>query len=151
MKHLISTAGLAGSMLLASGVASADALFQPGLYETRVSYPGEGTAVEVSRDCLTPAEARSESLSVRLAEATRDPACRYTQRSIAGGRFAIAGTCTNDGIRTVVRQTGTYTATSMSLDTRTTLSAPGMAPVTVDMRMSSRRLAATCPADRDSR
>lgn len=146
MKHLLCIAGLAGSIFLASAAASADALFQPGLYETRVSYPGEGTAVEVTRDCLTPAEARRESVSARLAEATRDPACRYTQRSISGGRFAIAGTCDNEGIRTAVRQTGTYTPTSMSLDMRTTMSAPGMAPVHVDMRMSSRRIAAACPA-----
>lgn len=149
---LAGLAGLAGLVILsAAGTACADTAFLPGLYETRVRYPNEGPDVETTRECLTAAEAKQESLERRLAEAVQDGNCRFAQRSVAGGKFTIAGTCVSEGVRSSVRQTGTYTPTSMAMNMRMTMvPAPGAEPVSVDMVMTSRRLAALCPADSDN-
>lgn len=145
-------AGLVGAIALcAAGAAFADALFLPGLYEVRVSYPGDGSGVETTRECLTSAEAKEESLERYLAEVVEDSSCRFTQRSIGGGRFAIAGTCNNEGFRSKLRQTGTYSPTAMTMDMRMTMAhASGAEPVSVQMVMSSRRVAANCPAGSDN-
>ncbi|QSX78696.1 DUF3617 domain-containing protein [Agrilutibacter solisilvae] len=144
-------AGLLGGLTLcAAEVACADAAFLPGLYEVRVSYPSEGAGVETTRECLTAAEARQESLEWRLAEVVEDTSCKFTQRSIAGGRFAIAGTCNNQGFRSTLKQSGTYSPTTMTMDMSMTMQPmPGAEPVAMRMVMSSRRVAANCPAGSD--
>lgn len=144
-------AGLLGfGALCTAHAARAEVTFLPGLYETRVHYPDDGTGTEISRECLTPAEVQQESLERRLAEMVRDSSCRFTQRAIDGGRFAIAGTCNNDGMRSSVKQTGTYTTTSMTMDMRLSLVvAPGTEPVNTRMVMSARRIAVNCPVGTD--
>lgn len=148
---LAGLAGLLGAVTLSvAGTACADTAFLPGLYETRVSYPDDGAGVETTRECLTPAEAKQESLERRLAEAVQDGNCRFAQRSIAGGKFTLVGTCVSEGAKSSVRQTGTYTPTTMAMNMRMTVVAgPGAPPVSVDMVMTSRRLATICPAGSD--
>jgi hypothetical protein len=145
-------ASLVGAITLcAAGAVFADTMFLPGLYEVRVSYPGDGSDVETTRECLTSAEAKEESLERYLAEAVKDPSCKFTQRSIGGGRFAIAGTCNSEGLRSTLKQTGTYSPTAMTMDMSMTLvSVPGVEPVRMRMVMSIRRLAANCPAGSDN-
>ena len=144
-------AGLLGGLsLCVASAACADAVFLPGLYEVRVSYPSEGSGVETTRECLTAAEAKQESLEWRLAEVVEDASCRFTQRSIAGGRFAIAGTCNNEGFRSTLKQSGTYSPTTMTMEMSMTMQAmPGAEPVGMKMVLSSRRIAANCPAGSD--
>lgn len=144
-------AGLLGfGALCTAHAAGAEVTFLPGLYETRVHYPDDGAGTETSRECLTPAEVKQESLERSLAEMVRDSSCRFTQRAIGGGRFAMAGTCNNDGMRSSVQQTGTYTTTSMTMDMRMSLVvAPGAGPVNTRMVMSARRIAANCPSGTD--
>lgn len=143
--------GLLGlSALFTAHPAVAEVTFLPGLYETRVQYPDDGTGTETSRECLTSAEAKQESLERRLAETVRDSSCRFSHRTIVGGKFAIAGTCNNDGMRSSLKQSGTYTATSMTMDMRmSVVVAPGAEPVQTRMLMSARRIAATCPPGSD--
>ena len=152
MKAKTLVAGLVGAIALcAAGAAFADAVFLPGLYEVRVSYPDEGSDVETTRECLTSAEVKEESLERYLAEAVKDTSCKYTQRSIGGGRFAIAGSCNNEGFRSTVKQTGTYSPTAMTMDmSMTMMSVAGAEPVSLRMVMTLRRLAATCPAGSDN-
>lgn len=146
---LIRTAALFA--LCNASAAIAATTFLPGLYETRVSYPGQGTSVEVKRECVTTEEARTESLERQLAEAAQDAACTYTQRSIAGGRFNIVANCNASGFRTSVKQTGTYSPTSMTMNMTMTLApAPGAKPVRMETVMAGRRIAATCPAGTDN-
>ena len=144
-------AGLFGGLTLCvAGAACADVVFQPGLYEVRVSYPSEGAGVETTRECLTAAEARQESLEWRLAEVLEDTSCKFTQRSIAGGRFAIAGSCNNEGFRSTLKQSGTYSPTAMTMEMSMTMQPmPGAEPVGMKMVLSSRRIAANCPAGSD--
>jgi hypothetical protein len=144
------TSILGAAALCMVQTAFAEVTFQPGLYETRVSYPDDGQGVETTRECLTAAEAKQESLERRLAETVQDSNCRFTQRSIGGGRFNIAGTCNNDGMRSTLKQTGTYSTTAMAMNMDMTLAAAaGAPPVSMRMVMSSRRVAATCPAGTD--
>ncbi|KGM53653.1 hypothetical protein N800_07030 [Lysobacter daejeonensis GH1-9] len=144
------TSILGAAALCVAHNAFAEVTFQPGLYETKVSYPDDGPGVETTRECLTAAEAKQESLERRLAETVQDASCKFTQRSIGGGRFSIAGTCNNDGVRSTLKQTGTYSATAMAMNMHMTLVASaGTAPISVRMVMSSRRVAATCPAGSD--
>jgi hypothetical protein len=146
----LAAALVGGIALCAAGTAFAGAVFLPGLYEVRVSYPGDGSGVETTRECLTSAEAEEESLEWRLAEIVKDPTCRFTQRSIGGGRFAIAGTCNSEGFRSSLKQTGTYSPTAMTMDmSLTTVPVPGAEPVIMQMVLSIRRVAATCPAGSD--
>lgn len=144
-------AGLFGALILCvAGAACADAVFLPGLYEVRVSYPSEGSGVETTRECVTAAEAKRESLEWRLAEVLADTRCTFAQRSIAGGRFAIAGTCDNEGFRSTFKQDGTYSPTTMTMQMSMTMQPmPGAEPVAMKMVLSSRRIAATCPAGSD--
>jgi len=145
-------AGLLGGLtLFVAGAACADAVFLPGLYEVRVSYPSEGSGVETTRECLTAAEAGQQSLEWRLAEVLEDTSCRFAQRSIAGGRFAIAGTCNNDGFRSTLKQDGTYSPTTMTMEMSMTMQPMhGAEPVAMKMVLSSRRVAASCPAGSDN-
>ena len=144
-------AGLLGGLsLCVASAACADAVFLPGLYEVRVSYPSEGSGVETTRECLTAAEAKRESLEWRLAEMVKDTRCSFTQRSIAGGRFAIAGTCSNEGFRSSLKQSGTYSPTTLAMEmTMTMQPMPGAEPVAMKMVLSSRRVAANCPVGSD--
>ncbi|TWI14361.1 DUF3617 domain-containing protein [Aerolutibacter ruishenii] len=138
--------------LFAGHAAAAEATFLPGLYEFKVSYPDEGPEVETSRECLTAAEAKQESLEQQLAETVSDSNCRFTQRTIGGGRFAIAGTCNNGGVRSTLKQSGTYSPTAMAMNmTMSMVPAPGTKPVDVRMVMSSKRIAAACPAGTDKK
>lgn len=136
--------------LFTAHAAAAEVTFLPGLYETQVRYPEDGPGTETSRECVTPAEAKQESLERRLAEIMDDANCRFTQRSIGGGRFAIAGTCNNYGIRSSLKQSGSYSPTAMTMDMRMSMVvAPGAGPVGTHMVLSSRRIAAACPAGSD--
>lgn len=143
--------GLLGlAALFTAHAAVAEVTFLPGLYETKVRYPDDGPGTEASRECLTPDEAKVESLERRLAETVRDANCRFTQRSIGGGRFAIAGTCNNDGVRSSLKQSGTYSTTAMTMDmTLSVAVAPGVEAVGTRMVLTSHRIAAVCPPGSD--
>lgn len=141
---------LGAAVLLAGNAAAAEATFLPGLYEFKMSYPDDGPEVETSRECLTAAEAKQESLEQQLAKTVADSNCRFTQRTIGGGRFAMTGTCNNDGIRSTLKQSGTYSPTTMNVNmTMSMVPAPGAKPVDMRMVMSGKRVAAVCPPGTD--
>ena len=133
------------TMLVAplSASAAGETLMSPGFYETTTRIAGDPD-VERKRECLTPAEVRARPLERVLAEMT-EGRCTYTQRQIGGGRFAFAGACVNEGVRTTFRNTGTYTPTSYSvnLNSRTMV---GGTPIDIVVTTASRRIAAVCPA-----
>jgi hypothetical protein len=143
-------AGLSGLVTLPiAGAAFAGTTFLPGLYETRVSYPEQSSDVETTQDCLTQAEAAQASLERRLAEALQEADCTYTQRSIAADAFTIVGSCSSGGVASQIEQSGTYSPTSLVMRLRTTVAAiPGASPVSVTLLMNSRRVSASCPANR---
>lgn len=123
--------------------AAGETLMAPGYYETTTRIAGD-PEVERKRECLTPAEVRARPLERVLTELT-EGRCTYTQRQIGGGRFAFAGACVNEGVRTTFRNTGTYTPTSYSvnLNSRTMV---GGTPIDIVVTTASRRIAAVCPA-----
>lgn len=139
---------LAASAALAAvataSAALAETVMLPGLYETTTRSAGEEDA-EVTRDCLTPAEAKTKTVERRLAEALKSKACTYSQRTLAGGRFALAGTCSQSGVKSSFRQTGTYSPTTLTMNMRLSMSMGGQ-PIGVDLVSSSRRIAPTCAA-----
>lgn len=128
----------------ATSTALAETVMLPGLYETTTRSAGEDDA-ETARDCVTPAEVRAKSVERRLAEALKSEACAYTQRSVGGGKFALAGTCSQGGVKSSFRQTGTYSPTTLNLDMKLSMKMGGQ-PISVDISSSSRRIAPTCRA-----
>jgi hypothetical protein len=127
-----------------AAAAMADTTMLPGYYETVTRIAGKpgGTT---TRDCLSAAEARTETVERKLAEALQAPGCTYSQRSLAGGRFALAGSCNQDGIKSTFRQTGTYSPTAMTMTNVMTMSTGGK-PINLSLLINSRRIAAACPA-----
>lgn len=126
--------------------ALAETPMLPGLYETKTVYPGQGGS-DTTRDCVTPAEVRNATVERKLAETLKDQSCNFTSRSFGGGKFAIAGTCNNEGVKSSFKQTGTYSPTAMTFNmTMTMVPAPGAKPVSLNMSSTSRRIAASCPA-----
>lgn len=139
---LIASVALLGAGLPA-GLAMAQTMIAPGYYETVTRVAGDPDT-EVTRDCVTPAEAKSRTLETILAEATEGK-CAFTQRQVGGGRFALTGSCVNEGVKSTFKNTGTYTPTSFSLNlvSRTVI---GGAPIDLNLTTTSRRIAAACPA-----
>lgn len=140
---LTASATLVGLTL--AGAALAETAFLPGVYETKTTH-ADG-AKETSRHCATSKGVQNDTLEKRLAAMTQDPSCKYTQKSIGGGKYALAGSCNNEGMKSTVKQTGTYTQSSMTMNMAMTLvTAPGQKPVSTNFTSVSRRVAATCPA-----
>jgi hypothetical protein len=131
-----------GSGAIAAPGATA---FLPGLFET-VTTDAEGTR-KTSRSCASAQAVQTDTLEKRLAAMGQDPSCKFTQRTIGGGKYAIAASCSNEGAKSSYRQSGTYTPTSMTMNMAMTMQvAPGQKPVTYSFTSVSRRVAATCPA-----
>lgn len=130
-----------------TGTALAETVMLPGLYETITRSAGEDDA-ETTRDCVTPAEVKTKTVERKLAEALKSKACTYTQRSFGGGKFALAGACSQSGVKSRFKQTGTYSPTTLNLNMKLTMSMGGQ-PISVDLTSSSRRIAPTCPAGSD--
>lgn len=122
--------------------ASAETAMAPGYYETVTRMAG--SAARTTRDCVTMEEAKQMTVERRLAETQRG-ACTYSQRQIGGGKFVLAGTCVNDEARTTFKTWGGYSPTSLTL-TLASKTALGGDVVEMDFSLSSRRIAAVCPA-----
>lgn len=137
----LSAAALAGG---AATAASSAFTMLPGYYETRTTSPGDPSG-ETVRDCVTSAEAKERTVERWLSETSKIPNCTFSKRAIGGGKFAIAGTCNNGGMKSSFTQTGTFSPTSLSMNMKMTLNAGGK-PVQMNVRTNSRRLAASCPA-----
>jgi hypothetical protein len=130
---------------LAAPAANASTAFLPGVYETTTTH-ADGTK-ETSRHCATSKGFENDTLEKRLAAMSQDPSCKFTQRTIGSGRYAIAANCNNEGVKSSYRQTGTYTPTSMTMNMAMTMQvAAGQTPVSMNFNAVSRRVAATCPA-----
>lgn len=139
------TAATALAAAFSATAALAETAFLPGVYETTTTH-ADGTK-ETSRHCATSKGIQNDTLEKRLAAMSRDPSCKFSQRSIGGGKYAVAATCNNEGVKSSYRQTGTYTPTSMTMNMAMTMQvAPGQKPVSMDFKALSRRVAATCPA-----
>jgi hypothetical protein len=144
MRKLTLIAGAAAlGALLPAGVALAETAFAPGYYETTTRFAGDPEP-EIKRECVTAAEARTRTLERFLAETTEGK-CTYTQRQIGGGRFAIAGACTYEGVKSTFRNTGAYSPTAFSLNLVSRTMVAGQ-PIDINLSTSSRRIAAACPA-----
>lgn len=147
MNKLLSTSLALSAATLAAGAATAAAsglTMLPGYYETRTNSPGDPAGKPV-RDCVTIAEAKERTVERWLSETSKIPNCTFSRRAIGGGKFAIAGTCNNAGMKSTFTQTGTYSPTAMSMNMKMTLNAGGK-PVSMDLVTTSRRIAASCPA-----
>ena len=140
----LTVASLAAAAIGATGAAAGTA-FLPGVYETTTTH-ADGTE-DVSRHCATSKGIQNDTLEKRLAAMSQDSSCKFTERSVGGGKYAIAASCDNEGVKSSYRQTGTYTPTSMTMAMAMTMQvAPGQKPVSMNFTALSRRLAATCPA-----
>lgn len=144
--RLILAASIGIAAAATASAALAETAFLPGVYETKTTHD-DGTT-DVSRHCATSKGVQNDTVEKRLAAMTRDPNCRFTQKSIAGGRYAIAATCNNQGARATFTQTGNYSPTSMTMNMAMTMQvAPGQKPVSTKFTALSRRVAAACPAN----
>jgi len=147
-KAILASAG-ALVALFTAGAAFADTAMLPGLYENKVRMPQYDNETETTRDCLTPAEAKNATIERHLAETLKDKSCKYSSRSISGGKFTLAGTCVAEGgAKSSFKQTGTFTPTSLNM-TMTGFVTIGGQKMDIGMIMSSRRIAASCPAGSD--
>lgn len=142
LKTIRAAAGLFA--ISAASTAVAETVMLPGLYETVTRSAGEDDA-ETSRDCVTPAEVKAKTVERKLAEALKSGACTYAQRSVGGGKFALAGTCSQGGVKSSFKQTGTYSPTTLNLNMKLSMKMGGQ-PISVDISSSSRRVAPTCIA-----
>jgi hypothetical protein len=143
--NIILTGCAAMIALPASAAVLAETAFLPGVYETTTTH-ADGTK-ETSRHCATSKGVANDTLEKRLAAVTQDPSCKFSQQSIGSGKFAIAGSCNNDRMRSSYKQTGSYTPSSMTMNMAMTLvTAPGQTPVSMNFNAVSRRVAAVCPA-----
>ena len=140
---------IAGASLCAATIRATAApvgtAFLPGVYETTTTH-ADGTK-DISRHCATSKGVQNDTLEKRLAAMSQDPSCKFTQRSVGGGKFAIAASCENEGVKSSYQQTGTYTPTSMTMTMGMTMQvARGQKPVSMKFTALSKRVAATCPA-----
>ena len=142
-KTLIAAAALALGLPAAAAIAQTSLL--PGYYEIVTRIAGDPEP-DVQHECLTAAEAKTQTLEQVLAEWT-EGRCDYAQRQISGGRFVLAGACTLDGSKTTFHHTGTYTPTSFSANLSSRTMVAGK-PMDVKIATTSRRVAAACPARR---
>jgi|GEM_PF-5192254 len=139
-------AGAAGLVALnCAGAALAETAFQPGVWETKTTF-ADTKNVETNRHCAKAADVKRDTLEARLAAMTQNPNCKYSQKSIGGGKYAIAGTCNDAGIKSSYRQSGTYTPASMTMNMSMTIAVPGQKPVSQSFTAVSRRVGAVCPA-----
>ena len=102
-----------GAAAIAATSAPAGTAFLPGVYETTTTH-ADGTK-DISRHCATSKGIQNDTLEKRLAATSQGSSCKFTQRSVGGGKFAIVASCENEGVKSSYRQTGTYTPTSMNM------------------------------------
>lgn len=140
-KILIAFAALASSA--APAIALGQTMMSPGYYETISRVAGDPQP-EIKRDCVSAAEAKARPLETILGELT-EGRCAYTQRQVGGGKFALAGSCVYEGVKSTFRNTGSYSPTSFSLNLNSRTLVAG-APIDVVLSVTSRRIAAICPA-----
>jgi hypothetical protein len=109
-----------------------------------VSNSGDGEP-EVTRDCVTPEEARVETMRTPMGGLQQD-GCTYTRSHFAGGKIDIVGSCSNDGVSGSTSMKGSYGADHVDYVLDVTLKA-GAEPVSFKTRIKGRRIAAVCPAE----
>lgn len=144
MKTLQTAASAGLAVALIGTAAIAETTLSPGYYEAATRLPGE-TKARITHDCLTPEEARESTVERRIGQAAVGQ-CAYGPRKISGGKFAVAGTCTNDdGSKTSFKVTGGYSATSMTMNLASSTNLNGRL-VPMNLAVSLRRIAAACPA-----
>ena len=107
----------------------------PGLYQLTTTGENAGT----SKHCVTPAEAARQSLLPPM-----DAACHIARNVLAGGRVDAAFSC--PGMSGTI--TGSYTATSYTMDTHALIKAGGQS-LNSASHVVAQRIGATCSADAD--
>ena len=125
--------------------AAGDPVVLPGLWETTSHLPGLGQDVTVSRDCITPEEARGP----RFLSAGHSGRCKFGDRMLNGGRIDLSMTCIDDdGSWSSGRTVGTYMPTSWATTSRMQTVVGGRDKATTIVA-ESRRIAASCPVGSD--
>ena len=115
---------------------------RPGYWETTTN--SGDSELEVTRDCITPEEARAETF--KTAAAHQQDGCTYARSQFADGRIDIVGTCSNEGVTGFMSMKGSYggDAFSYALDMNMDM---GAGPVALTSRVKGRRIGAVCPAE----
>jgi hypothetical protein len=133
-----------GQIVQASGPAApAGYAVRPGYWET-VSNSGDGEP-EVTRDCVTPEEARVETMRTPMGGLQQD-GCTYTRSHFAGGKIDIVGSCNNGGVSGSTSMKGTYSAERVDYVLDITMKV-GAEPVSLKTNVKGRRIAEACPAE----
>ena len=151
--------GMAALGLLAmAGCSRSDGTLEPGEWElvyeiTDVTAPPDWPpdviasmkqAKDSARKCITPEEARAPGAGALLV--SHDPACKFSDVSMAGGKFRGRMECAGGNAMGKVTMTmeGRYEARSYEITGRTSVDNPG-APWAFASRTTGRRLG-NCPA-----
>lgn len=137
-------AGAAPQAIQTSGPAApAGYAVRPGYWETTTD-SGDGDP-EVTRDCITPEEARVETFKTPAAGLQQD-GCTYTRSHFAGGRIDIVGSCSNQGVSGSTSMKGSYGGDQIDYVLDITMKA-GAEPISLKTRVKSRRIGNACPAE----
>lgn len=134
----------AAELVQTSGPAApAGYAVRPGYWETTTD---SGDRVpEVTRNCITPEEARVETFRTSAAAHQQD-GCTYARSQFADGRIDIAGACSNEGVTGSMSMKGSYGGDAFDyvLDMKMDM---GAGPVALTSRVKGRRIGAVCPAE----
>lgn len=142
MKILLKPGLMVAAVLVSSAAIAATASLQPGYYENKLTM-SQGGSVDVTRDCVKPGE--TQTVEQLTKELTEDRTCRFTRRTIGGGKIDVAATCVgNDGTRSSYTQVGTYSPTSVTMRI-SGFAMVGGQKIDLGMNVASRRIAAFCP------
>ena len=116
---------------------------RPGYWETTTD--SGDSEPEVTRDCITPEEARVETFRTSAAAHQQD-GCTYARSQFADGRIDIVGSCSNEGVTGSMSMKGSYggDAFDYALDMKMDM---GAGPVALTTRVKGRRISAVCPAE----
>jgi hypothetical protein len=118
---------------------------RPGYWETTTD-SGDGDP-EVTRDCVTPDEARIEVMQTPIGGLKQD-GCTYAKSRFSGGVIDIVGTCNGGGVSGSTSMKGSYGGASIDYVLDMTMNM-GAEPVSLKTRVKGRRIADACPAEAD--
>jgi hypothetical protein len=119
-----------GLAVLFAAPAIVQAQVQPGMWEASVivqsiDMPGAPPQVAAMMKgkttkqtyCITPEQAKQGPQEMLK----QNPACRFTQYSMTGGKISTAMTCSQNGGTMTARASGSYTPTSFSVTSSATM------------------------------
>ena len=139
MSRLLPLSALAA--LAFSGPALAQSAISPGYWETVSKVTSPFPANKTERRCIKPADV-AKFMEGKI---NHIYTCTYPTKNVGGGKISLKGTCsTRDGPPVPISGEGTFTAETMHLEARVSVSFGGL-NIPVHATTDAKRLAEACP------